>query len=86
MVRMVVKAVIGNYRYVGLFCNTIDEMVSPMFESRVRFRDWLQENMGHEESQWEFWDREAYAWLLDGDTPSDWVLKNEADEHIWEEA
>lgn len=81
MSRCVVKSIINGYRYVGLYCNTMDQMVSPMFESRVAFRGWCFMNMKHEKSQWEFWDREAYSWLLDGDTPSDWVLKNEAEEH-----
>jgi len=85
MSRVVAKTVIGNYRYVGLYCNTVDEMLSPMFISRVEFRDWVRNQYGREKDCWAYWDSEAFDWLANGPV-GEWVLRNEAEEYImWEE-
>lgn len=48
MSRSVMKGSIGISRYVGLYCDTVDQMVSPMFEDVFHFSDWLKANWRHE--------------------------------------
>ena len=73
MTRCVMKGSIGISRYVGLYCNTIDEMVSPMFEDYFSFADWLNANWRHENevfdldgiqyTQHRYWIKEAMEHL-----------------------
>ena len=61
MSRCVMKGAIGISRYVGLYCNTTDEMVSPMFEDVFEFADWLKANWMHENSSFEM-DGQEYTY------------------------
>lgn len=65
MSRMVARITIQSVRHVALYCNTIDEIVSPVFGDPEEFYAWLETEWVEHENDG-FWTNEARIWIDHG--------------------
>jgi len=63
MVRVVAQITANGIRYVGLYCNTMDNMVSPTFDDWESFSYWLNNDWPEEERKHAYWINDAKVWL-----------------------
>ena len=65
MSRMVAKITIQSVRHVALYCNTIDNIVSPTFTEPADFYEWLETKWTEHDNDG-YWTNEARVWLDHG--------------------
>lgn len=65
MTRVIAKIVIQDNRYVALYCNTLDKIISPTFDNENDFETWLEEKWLEEDNH-ALWVNESKVWLDHG--------------------
>ena len=63
MSRVIAKITIEGYKYVALYCDTVDKIVSPVFSDPLEFYDWLERHWIEEKNNHAYWVNDAKVWF-----------------------
>ena len=63
MSRVIAKITIEGYKYVALYCDTVDKIVSPVFSDPLGFEMWLGYNWPGENNYHAYWVNDAKVWF-----------------------
>ena len=63
MSRVIAKITIEGYKYVALYCNTVDEIVSPVFSDPLEFNTWIDSSWPGDNKYHAYWVNDAKVWF-----------------------